>query len=57
LLEQLLTNKLTEREFEILIYISEGKTFREIGKILGITHVSVIKTLRNIRKRINLGCI
>ncbi len=52
LIIQLLSNKLTEVELEILFLISEGKAIREIGKHFGISHVSVIKKIKKIRKKV-----
>jgi len=40
---------LTKREKGIVSYCADGLTMREIGKILGVSHVRVVKLMRRIR--------
>ena len=42
-------NGLTTREKLILSFCSDGLTMREIGKRIGVSHVSVVKSLKIIR--------
>ena len=52
LIEEILNNGLTEREKEVLSLCLKGLTTRGIGKILGVSHVRVVK----LRKRIRIKC-
>ncbi len=49
--EALLKAGMTEREQEVLALTMEGVTTREIGSILGVSHVSVVKTRNRIKER------
>jgi RNA polymerase sigma factor (sigma-70 family) len=58
-LEEILKNGLSKREKQVLFYLwkgyrykTNGYTTREIGKLLGISHVRVIKIKENINKKI-----
>ncbi len=42
---------LTDREKSVLSYLLKGHTVREIGKTLGVSHVSVLKHKKNIIKK------
>ena len=42
---------LTDREQSVLSYLLKGHTVREIGKILGVSHVSILKHKKNIVKK------
>ena len=42
---------ITQRERDVLFFCLEGMTTREIGKKLGISHVSVIKIRNKIREK------
>jgi len=42
---------MTGREREVLLLCLEGMTTREIGKLLGISHVSVVKTRSRIKEK------
>ena len=42
---------ITEREKNVLLFSLEGMTTREIGKQLGISHVSVVKIRNRIKER------
>jgi RNA polymerase sigma factor (sigma-70 family) len=42
---------ITERERKVLFFSLEGMTTREIGKALGISHVSVVKMRNRIKER------
>ncbi|MCX5704512.1 MAG: sigma-70 family RNA polymerase sigma factor [Candidatus Omnitrophica bacterium] len=44
-------NGLTTREKLILSFCSDGLTMREIGKQIGVSHVSVVKSLKIIRAK------
>lgn len=52
LIEQIQNNGLTEREKEVFCLCLEGLTTREIGKHLGISHVSIVKARKNLRKKL-----
>jgi len=47
-------NTLTEREFEILEILSQGKSNNKIADILGITENTVEQHLKNIYKKLNI---
>ena len=49
---QLNSNTLTERQAEILLWLAEGKTQREIGLILGITYQAVEYNLRKTKEKL-----
>ncbi len=42
---------MTERERHVLCLSMEGMTTREIGRLLGVSHVAVVKTKGRIKKR------
>lgn len=42
---------LTEREKEILHLYADGLTVREVGEAVGISHVSVLKTIERIKEK------
>ncbi|MBI5555035.1 MAG: sigma-70 family RNA polymerase sigma factor [Elusimicrobia bacterium] len=42
---------LTEREKEVLNLYADGLTVREVGKMVGISHVSVVKTIKRIGEK------
>jgi len=52
LVKKILNNGLSKREKEVLLLCSKDLTTREIGRILGISHVMVIK----LRSRIKNKC-
>lgn len=41
----------SQRERDVFFFCLEGLTTREIGKILGISHVSVVKVRNKIREK------
>ncbi|MCS7180011.1 MAG: LuxR C-terminal-related transcriptional regulator, partial [bacterium] len=43
---------LNEREKKVLNLLIEGYTTREIGKILGVSHVMVIKIIKKIKNKL-----
>jgi len=45
---------LTTRESEVLLWITRGKTNREIGEILGASHRTINKHSENIYKKLNV---
>lgn len=47
--------KLTEREIEVLILLAEGKTNKEISKVLNITVHTVKAHLLNIYEKLNIS--
>lgn len=47
--------KLTEREIEVLILLAEGKTNKEISKVLNITVHTVKAHLLNIYEKLNIN--
>lgn len=47
-----LKNKITEPEWIVLILYAELNSYREVGKILNISHSSVRKFIRKIRKKL-----
>jgi DNA-directed RNA polymerase specialized sigma subunit len=42
---------ISQRERDVLFFCLEGMTMREIGKKMGISHVSVVKIRNKIRER------
>lgn len=59
--EEMLNNGLTKKEKQVLFcmwrgfrYKKNGYTTREIGNLLGISHVRVIKIKENIKKKIEM---
>lgn len=44
-------NGFSPKEKEILVFLSNGLTTREIGGRLGVSHVSVVKSIKQIRKK------
>lgn len=52
LIEEILNDGLTKREKEVLSLCLKGLTVREIGRVLGISHVRVVK----LRNRIKVKC-
>jgi len=51
LAEVIQNNGLLPKEKEILRFYAQGLTTREIGKRLGVSHVSVVKATRRIRQK------
>lgn len=49
LVENLRSNGFNPKEKRLLDYFSQGLTTRDIGKRLGVSHVSVVKLMRKIR--------
>jgi RNA polymerase sigma factor (sigma-70 family) len=49
LVESIRNNGLNPKEKRLLDYFSQGLTTRDIGKRLGISHVSVIKLMQKVR--------
>lgn len=47
-----LLSKLTERELEILKYVIDGKTNKEIGKVVGLQEITVKVHVRNAYKKL-----
>lgn len=45
-----LKDRLTEENWKVLVMVSQGKTTREIGEIMGICHQSVSDRLKTIRR-------
>ena len=52
LIEEILNDGLTKREKEVFSLCLKGLTVREIGRVLGISHVRVVK----LRNRIKVKC-
>ncbi len=50
-MDELKNNSLTKREKEILKFSLEGLTVREVGKKIGISHVMVVKILKNVKDK------
>ena len=50
-IEAMADSGISQREREVLFFCLEGLTMREIGKKLGISHVSVVKIRNKIRER------
>ena len=44
-------SRMTQRENDVLLLCLEGLTTREIGKRLGVSHVSVVKTRNRIKEK------
>lgn len=51
LVEAIQNNGFSPRERKILVFLRDGLTTREIGKRIGLSHVSVVKVLKMIRKK------
>jgi RNA polymerase sigma factor (sigma-70 family) len=51
IVEVIRNNGLTGREKELLPFFAEGLTVREIGKRVGVSHVSILKMKEEIRKK------
>jgi len=49
LVQSIQANGFNPREKRLLIYFSQGLTTRDIGKRMGISHVSVVKLMQKIR--------
>lgn len=49
-----LTDSLTNREYEVLRYVIEGKTNKEIAEILTITHHTVKAHIASIIRKYNV---
>ena len=52
LIEEIINDGLAKREKEVLSFCLKGLTVREIGKVLGVSHVRVVK----LRNRIKTKC-
>lgn len=51
LAEAIQNNGFSAREKRILIFLKDGLTMRDIGKRIGLSHVSVVKAVKLIRKK------
>lgn len=51
LMEKIQNGGLTKRESEVLSLCLEGLTTREIGKVLKVSHVRIVKIKANIRRK------
>jgi len=51
LIEEILNDGLTKREKEVLSLCLKGLTVREIGEVLGISHVRVVKLRKRIKTK------
>jgi len=51
LVEAIQNNGFSPREKEILVFLKEGLTTRDIGQRIGISHVSVVKAVKRIREK------
>ena len=51
LAEAIQNNGFSPREKRILIFLKDGLTTRDIGKRIGLSHVSVVKAVKIIRKK------
>ena len=51
LVEAIQNNGFSPREKEILVFLKEGLTTRDIGQRIGLSHVSVVKAVKRIRKK------
>jgi RNA polymerase sigma factor (sigma-70 family) len=51
LTQTILNNGLTPKEKKILYFYAQGLTTREIGRRLGVSHVSVVKSTKRIREK------
>jgi DNA-directed RNA polymerase specialized sigma subunit len=49
LVQSIRDNGFKPREKRLLMYFSQGLTTRDIGKRLGVSHVSVVKMMQKIR--------
>lgn len=51
IVDSMLNNGLSSREKEVLRYLRNGYTVREIGDMLGVSHVMVVKIKASIRRK------
>jgi RNA polymerase sigma factor (sigma-70 family) len=51
LVEAIQNNGFSPREKRILMFLKEGLTTRDIGKSLGLSHVSIVKAVKRIREK------
>jgi len=51
LAEAIQNNGFSPREKRILMFLKDGLTTRDIGKRIGLSHVSVVKAVKRIRKK------
>ncbi len=51
--EILQDDNLTEREKEVLAFLLEGLTLREIGEKIGVSHVMVVKIKKTLRRKLS----
>jgi DNA-binding CsgD family transcriptional regulator len=47
--------RLTERQLQVLVLICEGKSAREISKILGIAHTTVKRRREHLQERLGVN--
>ena len=51
LVEAIQNNGFSPREKRILMFLQEGLTTRDIGKRIGLSHVSIVKAIKKIREK------
>ena len=51
LVEAIQNNGFSPREKRILMFLKDGLTTRDIGKRIGLSHVSIVKTVKRIREK------
>lgn len=51
LVEAIQNNGFSPREKKILMFLKDGLTTRDIGKRIGLSHVSIVKTVKRIREK------
>ena len=51
LVESMNNNGFDSREKKVLIFLAEGLTTRDMGKRLGVSHVSVVKMIKRIKEK------
>jgi DNA-binding CsgD family transcriptional regulator len=51
LAQNILDNGFNPREKRLLEYLSLGLTTRDIGKRMGVSHVSIVKMLQKVRAK------